>query len=294
MPHAHRLHSAAANDDASVPDLSEAAIGRLIDHPQFEAAMHHAAATIVELYDGNWLLNRIANDRGRMGLGLMILALSFGGEATGGFTAAQLQAEATAYGLCSRGRLTAFLATLRVAGFLKAVADDDRRLRRLVPTERFCALHRARWQRICAGLIPLDPAVETWLPLLDQHEFLGALADTLLEPFRAGIRVLNFVPLLRAAAERDAGVTVLFALWLGEQAGKPVTIAALARLFSVSRAHVLTVLREGQAAGLAVSTSDRGGFRAGPALAPALSRFCAVMFLHQLHALRQAAMRAGG
>jgi biotin operon repressor len=271
-------------DDNSLR-LDAAAVAALIDHPQFAAAVMAAATAMVEQYHGHWILNRLVNDRGRFILGLMILDLHFidgGGE---GFTAGRLREIAGASGVCSPGRITAFLAALRLVGFLRPIAADDRRLRRLAPTERFLDFHRDRLRKLFGALAAIDPAGDAAIAALHRPEFLAIFAHTLSVAFRRGFRVADFVPELRPTVERDAGLTMLFALLVEDAAGRAVSIASLAQRFSVSRAHVLTVMREAEHAGLAMPAGPRGGYRAGPALAATLDRLFAAMFLTHLHVI---------
>jgi biotin operon repressor len=275
-----------AGEMARAPDLSEAAISGLMRHPRFDSAMLSAATATVELYRGHWILNRLVNDRGRFVLGLMILDLHFKAGGGDGFTGGQLRLLAGLNGVCSPGRITALLAGLRLAGFLAPVAADDRRLRRLAPTHRFIDLHRERWRRHFAALGQLCPEGESALAMLGSDAFIGSFAHVLVSTYRRGFRMVAFVPELRSIAERDAGLTMLFSLLVADAAGQPVSIAALARRFAVSRAHVLMVLREAQQAGLVVPTGPRGGYRAAPTLATALRRFFATLFLVQRHGIR--------
>lgn len=254
--------------------------------------MQSAAAAIVELYRGNWVLNRLVNDRGRFILGLMIINLHFSADDGSGFTPAQLQEMAGASGVCSPGRITAFLASLRLLGLLRLVPAEDRRLRRLVPMERFLTMHRERWRRLFEALALIDPAGEIAVSGLDRPAFIAGFANALVAAYRSGLRIAQFVPALRASAERDAGLTILLSLLIAESGTQSVSIASLARRFSVSRAHVLAVLREAERAGLAAQAGPRGGYRAGPALVETLRRFFAIMFLLHAHGIGSA-QRAG-
>jgi hypothetical protein len=280
------------DEDSALLRLDDAAVATMIDHPMFAAARLAAAAAMVEQYRGHWILNRLVNDRGRFVLGLMILDLHFidgGGE---GFTAGRLRDVADASGVCSPGRITAFLAALRLVGFLAPVAADDRRLRRLAPTERFLDLHRDRLRRLFEALATIDPAGDAALAVLHRPGFLANFAHALVTAHRRGVRIAELVQELRPTVERDAGLTILFTLLVEDVAGHAVSIASLAQRFSVSRAHVLTVLREAERTGLAMPAGPRGGYRAGPALAATLDRLFAVMFLTHLHAI-DAARSAG-
>ncbi len=271
--------------DGNAPDLTEEAIASLQGHPGFEAAMLAAATAIIDLYRDNWVLNRLVNDRGRFILGLMIISLHFAADHDEGFTPAQLQETAGAAGVCSPGRITAFLASLRLLGLLRPVPTEDRRQRRLVPTERFLALHRERWRRLFEALAMIRPEGETAITALNDPVFIGGFARALVAAHCSGLRMAQFVPEVRSAVERDAGFTVLLSLLLAEVTEQSASIAVLARRFSVSRAHVLMVLREAERWGLAAPVGPRGGYRAGPGLGAVMRRFFAIMFLMHLHGI---------
>jgi biotin operon repressor len=283
--------SAPPGDDSTLR-LDTDAVDALIGHPRFDAAMLAAATAVVEQYRGHWLLNRLVNDRGRFVLGLMILDLHFNEGGGVGFTAGRLREVAGANGVCSPGRITAFLAALRLVGFLHQVAADDRRLRRLAPTERLLDLHRDRLRSLFKALALIDAAGDEAVAALHSPAFIGAFTHDLSAAYRSGLRISGLVPEIRSTVERDAGLTMLFSLLIAEASERPVSIAALAERFSVSRAHVLTVLREAERAGLAIPAGPRGGYRAGPALAATLRRFFAIMFLMHLHGI-DAARSAG-
>jgi hypothetical protein len=278
-------HIVRPDDAERAPYLNPSAVAVLADHPNFERSMRMALLATVDLYRGHWVLRRLANDRGRFLTGLIILDLHFiagGGE---GFTVAQLRKEATAHGICSPGRITALVASLRLFGLLQVAPANDRRLRLLVPTERLLALHRERWQCYFTAIALIRPEAEAALPAFGHPAFLGQFAHALVGTYRGGLRLFDLMPELRPAAERDGGMVVLCALAVADADNQSVSITDLARRFSISRAHVLTILREAEQAGLARSAGPRGGYSAGPTLMDSLRRFIATMFLIQLAGL---------
>jgi DNA-binding MarR family transcriptional regulator len=269
----------------------DTAAARLIDHPNFESAMLASAKALVDLYNGNVVLNRIFSDRGRFAAGLMILDLHFFEGRGAGFSVAQLRREAMAHGFGSPGRMTALVATMRLRGLLRAVEGADRRQRMLTPTETFFALHRARLRLQLEALALIHPEVEQALPHLHDARFLALCAHGFLSPFRRGVRVFHGVAPLQPFAERDAGLVVLFSLLLAERAGEPISIADLARRFSVSRAHVLSTFRVAGDAGLVVRDRERATFRSSPPLVDTLQQLFARLLASYLHAVDYALAR---
>lgn len=271
-------------------DLGPAAVSALESDPAFADVVHRAAAASVDSYRGRWMLNRLLNDRGRFIASLLIIDLNFSNP-EGGFTAAQLRREVAALGLCSPGRITAFLAALRLSGLIAAVETRDRRTQRLAPTEALLAMHRMRWSVQFGMLAALRPEARGAAEALVDLAFIGHCAHALMEEFRRGERLFAYVPALQPIAERDAGVTMLMALLVAEP-DQGVTITKLAQRFSVARSHVRETLRAAELEGLVRPGQARGCYLPGPALAPTIGRFFSVVFLIYLHAF--VAARAQG
>ncbi|TCT02639.1 hypothetical protein [Aquabacter spiritensis] len=271
-------------------DLSPAILAEWESHPAFPDLVRRAAAVSVELYRGHWMLNRLLNDRGRLIASLMILDLHFSAGSGQGFTAAQMRRHAIECGLCSPGRITAFLATLRLSGLLAHADGQNPGNRRLAPTEALLDVHRARWRRVFALLAELRPEARGASEALQDPAFVGHCAGVVMEAYRRGQRLYDFVPALTAIADRDAGLMVVLSL-LTADPGQSVSVSDLARRFSVARSHVLETLRAAERSGLAVAASERGGYRAGPDLAPAMGRFFSVIFEVYLHAFVTARVR---
>lgn len=236
-------------------------------HPAFPEAMNQSAASMVSLYSGNRLLNRVLNDRGRLLFGFLALYLhALPAAQGGGLTVSRMAALAAETGVCSRGRAKAMLALLRWGGYLApAEGGADRRMRPLVPTPRMVGLQRQRWQIQYRLISTLDPQVAEVEAALGDRGVFDALAIALGDGFRAGYRVLDHTPLLADIADRDSGVMILMALYVAEIEGLPApSIAELARRFHVSRAHVLQLLKDAQSGGLLARDADAGAGRLTP------------------------------
>jgi hypothetical protein len=267
------------------------AVAALRAHPGFEAAAREAAQGFIDLYQGNFLLNRILNDRGRFVLSLLAIDLHFQADlagAHGGLTAARLKAAARSLDVCSPGRVVAFLAMLRLLRLVVPGPAKDRRLRPLIASERFVEMHRLRWRCGLAALAPMLPEARLAVERIDDDRFLGIFVRALAEPFKAGWRLLEGAQILSVFAERDAGMVVALALVVARQDVGPSPLADLARRFHVSRAHVLETLRAAEQKGLVRRSEPRGGFLAEPPLVDALHDFLGAVFVTQAHAARVA------
>ncbi|WP_238120545.1 MULTISPECIES: MarR family transcriptional regulator [unclassified Xanthobacter] len=245
-----------------VDGVSAATLERLKAHPDFARAMTSSAAALAALYTGNRLLNRVLNDRGRTLFGFFALYLHALPEVQGGsLTVGRMAALAAETGVCSRGRAKAMLALMRWGGYLAPVEEGgDRRSKPLAPTARMLALHRQRWVSQFQAISQIDPQVATVVARLDDPAFFNRLAIALGDSFRSGFRVLDHAPLLADLADRDSGLMVLLSLHVAQASAQPSpSIADLARRFHVSRAHVLQLLKDAQAAGLVERDEGGGG-----------------------------------
>jgi biotin operon repressor len=283
--------AAASFPEAAVRMFGAEAINDLISAPGFPAAIQAAAGNAVRLYDGNWLRNRLLNDRGRFLAVLLILDLHFTESRGSGVTGARLRREVADLGVCSAGRATAFLAALRFKRLLMAMPQSGARERRLVPSATLLQMHRERWNGMFSAIAHIDPAAADVARDLPDDVLFGPCTHAMADCFRQGLRVFDAAPELLDVAERDAGLVMLVSLVAN---GGPVSVTQLARQFSVSRAHVANVLQRAETQGLACSEPGRNGYRASAALQPVLMRFYAVVFLTFLTALREGQRQAFG
>jgi hypothetical protein len=233
--------------------LDPDAISGLRSCEGFQAAMRAAARSTVALYRGNRLLNSLMNDRARALFAHVALYLHFAGEP--GLTVGAVKQLCVRLGLCSPGRCEAVLALMRAAGFFSAVPHADRRRRLLVPTEKLINLQCERWAAHLEAMRLVMPKAEDYCAALGDEVFVRAFVISLVEKFIAGLRVLDHAPELEMFAERNAGMVILFNLALAGPADSPfppavpvpLSINAQATTFSVSRKHVLTMLRDAEA-----------------------------------------------
>jgi hypothetical protein len=147
---------------------------------------------------------------------------------------------------------------MRAAGLFAAAPDADRRRRPLVPTEKLLSLHRERWGPQFNALSQVIPEATSYRAALTDPVFIRTLVVEFAWRFISGWRALDAVPQLEIFADRNAGMVILFSLALAGPADgsfppigpMPLSINALATRFSVSRKHVLTLLRDAEAEGL--------------------------------------------
>ena len=243
------------------------------------------------LYRSDRLLNALMNDRARALFSHVALYLHYAEENSGrpGLTIGAMKELCVRLALCSGGRCEAMLALMRAAGMLAAVPNPDRRRRPLVPTEKLLALHRDRWGAHFDAMSAAIPAAIAYRAALDNPTFIRVFVLELGRRFISGLRILDAAPELELFAERNAGVMVLYSLALAGPADEafppvgpvPLSINALATRFSVSRKHVLTMLRDAEAqALLARGGSANNEITLLPRGREALEMMLATMFLY--------------
>jgi hypothetical protein len=281
-------------------ELAPAAVAALCGHPQFAAAMRTLLADNVRLYRGNRILNYVGYDRGRLIVGILALYLHVSrrdDDPGSGLTAQRLKALCVEQDVCSAGRARAMLSLLQLFGYLARAPAAGGRYKQLAPTALLIDFLRERWSAMLGATALMLPDVAAARVALAREDFLAALVRGVVDQFRTGIRTLAVTPALRPFAEHNAGLMILSSLALAGAAADtmppsaPVhmSISELARRFSVSRAHVLRLIRDAVAHGLI----ERGGggqetITFTPALSDALRQSVALLFLFYAHCARAA------
>ena len=273
------------------PDIGPSQLGALISRPGFDTAMLNIARRIVADHRGSWLMNRILSDRGRMMAAYMALDLHFTDPLRRGFSVVQLRDVAAQYGFASRGRMTAWVASLRLFGLLSDGAPG--RPRRVLPTAKLLLIARSRMNDFYQSIGHFYPLSHAVGPLLQQEWFFAGIIAGFTEPYRSGQRILDATPELAGLAEQEAGITVLMSILLKDAAGEAITIAALAREFDISRAHVRGILRRGATLGLVSRAPGAEAYRALPGLAEVMRRFFAALCEVHIFAWHRALAQAG-
>ncbi|MGJ5177029.1 hypothetical protein ACQR16_01670 [Bradyrhizobium oligotrophicum] len=264
------------------------AVIRLRGHVGFAQAMRASTAAAVRLYRGDRILNALLSDRARALFPHVALYLHFVGERDGelGLTVGAMKEMCARLDLCSGGRCEAMLALMRAAGMVASASNLDRRRRPLVPTDRLIALHRERWGVQFDAMTSVIPAAVAYRAALNDPAFVKSFVLELGRRFIAGVRVLDGAPELGPFAERTAGMVILFSLAQGGEPDRPfppdgpvpLSINGLATRFSVSRKHVLTLLRDAQEQGLLARGND--AITIQPRGREAVERMLATMFLY--------------
>jgi hypothetical protein len=272
-------------------ELGPETLAALCGHPQFPHAMRAVLTGHVGLYRGNRILNYVGYDRGRLVVGLLALYLHVSrrpDDPTSGLTAHALKSLCVEQDVCSPGRARAMLSVLRLFGYVAPVPGSDRRYKLLAPTDLLTAWLRQRWSMLFGALAMVLPEGVDALARLERDDFVAALVRQVVHHYRSGLRALQVSPELGLFAERNAGLNILFSLVIAGDVDdtmpptRPVriSISELARRFSVSRVHVLRLLRDAAAEGLvARSGAGQEAVTILPPLSRALRDGVAIFFL---------------
>jgi hypothetical protein len=277
------------------------AITALCEQPRFPRAIRATASGLSSMYHGRHLLNWLMDDRGRMLLGYLAIYLHATRDprdSSSGLTPTRIKALCTEFDVCSPGRAGAMLSLMRFSGYLTPDIDIiDRRQRRLVATDKLYALLRSRLKLHYSAMAPLFADGEAMLAALDDKIVDGALVAAMVKRYRAGFRLVSAAPELGLFGERNGGMLILASLIAAGQEDDtvppsrpvPISIAALARRFAVSRPHVLKLIREAEERGfLERPGPDLRVVVLKPALIDATQRFFAASYLFLADCMREA------
>jgi hypothetical protein len=265
-------------------------IAALQAHPRFTAASRTAATGYIALWQGNRLLNVLLSDRIRLLISMFAVHLHFlrrPNDPHSGLTVSRMTALCSEQKFCSPGRAKAMLMLMRVFGYLAPSPNEaDRRLRRLVPTERLMALHRARIQRQFEAVVMVFPEYAEAFSAHSHPDFAAFYICRFCDKFLAGFRFVDCAPDMRLFVDHNAGVMILCTMLLSGEVDDvyppilpvPVSSSALSRRFGVSRAHVRRLLQDAEHQGL-LERLDGDRVRLLPRLAQAVSDFMAANFM---------------
>lgn len=241
------------------------ALAALRARPGFPAAVRHAARAGLSLYETDPIRRLVISDRGRFVFMNGALHLHF--NVPGGLTASGLRDSLALAGIAGPNRAAAVIALLRWGGYLEAAPGGDRRRRVLRPTAVLVETFREMVRDQFVALAIVAPEYAHAAALLDQAAFFAEFLARQYRGFAAGFRLTGLAPGSERFVDSNCGMPLLLSLYLAET---PPSVSALARRFGVSRAHVLRLLGEAEAMGLAARQPT---LRARPPLEDMVSGF---------------------
>jgi hypothetical protein len=243
-------------DDLIRGPLSAEAVAALRAHPLLANAVYTSVGALCAIARKPPV---VINDLGRLVIGNIALYLHFSRDPTdpsSGLSTTRMNALCVEQKVCSKGRTLAVMALMRNAGDLVPAAYQvDQRLRLLVPTEKLINTCRQYWEAIFRGMALAIPRRSDAVAALQREEVFAAFLQVFGGYFCAGMRMFKLEAELTSFAQRNAALAILFSLLLAGQDGRTnsparISVAKLARRFSVSRPQVLRVLDAAVEAGL--------------------------------------------
>ena len=196
---------------------SDESIAALRAHPRFREAAAIAASANVEFYQGNWLANRVLNDRARFVITQFCMYVHHTrrpDDPKSGLTAARMREMCLDHKICSAGRAEAMLLMMRAGGYLlRETVAEDKRVRRYIPTEKLVGLVRERQKRILRGADMLEREPRFVAALESDLDFHARFVANMVESFLAGFRMVRFVPELERIFERDGGLIIMMSVF---------------------------------------------------------------------------------
>lgn len=295
--------SAAAEILASV----NADAAAICAHPAFpDIARRHVDMAIrhIEAYPA---LARLSSEEAHRVIGGVLSALHRCRDVTdprSGATLTRVQAFAARYGVCSPNRVKNMINMKLQAGYWRHAAPaQDRRIKRLEPTEKGEALHMLLATASLSLVSPFAPDMEFLALLADDPDFAGRYAAEGINIYAAGARVAGAIPETAPFLTHVAGRQVMLKLWqelmtLEEQGDRSGVVRLpfqeVTAAFGVSRPQVRRMVDAAEASGL-LRVLEPGG-RALQLLPPFVSlqvRFTSVLLAFVLNAARRAASYTG-
>ncbi|MCF8506359.1 MAG: hypothetical protein K9G59_15715 [Caulobacter sp.] len=259
--------------------------------PGFPEAHRQAVEGALAYAHGHTAFQATVSDAGQFFLCGVALYM----DASGGLTHRRLRGLMGDSGLISAGRASALLWRLRLGKFIEPLDGDAGKglLKRFVPTRAMEDAFRERFRVDLQAITILEPAIAPVLARLDEPAvFRGLIRQMGDDLISAAVREEPRLKVYNRIAARTAGVLVMYELVTsvtGEGdfpcCGVAATsVAGLARKFGVSRSHILSLLRQMEAAGFIRFDADSGRPVILPPMREALRLCEALVFMGQIRA----------
>ena len=227
----------------------------LIGHPRFGEAVRVLAQNMRTVAAGDPALDGVFKDAGRYIAAMLVIHL----HVSGGLTLPRLKQLCATSGFLSEGRARAMLQYLRYLGFVELVTPGGTRgiPARYAPTPTLMVA----WLRHLAAALDaariIDPAVGLVLEQLDRPDVADLLVKVNCETLLASAHLAYQEALfLNVFMHRYAGTQIVWILILADEEvfpprkPVPLSMAANAKQFRVSRIHIKRLLSDAERAGL--------------------------------------------
>jgi hypothetical protein len=269
----------AATTDRAV---DSAAVDRLAAHPRSGEAMRRSIAGALAFYDADPKTNAMFLDLGSMALAIIALYL----DASGGLTHRRLKEIGQTSSMLSGGRASAILALMRLKGFIRREHDAHRQVLyrpEAVLRHWFLARFEIEIQAQAVVAPEVAPLVAMWKEPGLFERWIRHAGEAMV---RVGTEPTAKDDGFNRTGAKRAGSLILFQMMQATDRGGEfpragpfaLSVTEIAKRFSVSRSHVLRVLRELEREGFMTRPSDGEGALT-PNLPPLFRRYWAITTL---------------
>ena len=264
-----------------------------LTRPGLDDAIRSSVRGAVAYYDAAPALHRDVKDVSRFMLGVLALYL----DASGGLTHRRLRELSGKSGILSAGTATAVLLRLQLIGYVTRAEAANGHSRPYRPTPAMEAAFRGRMRIEFEALTHVTDQVDLILARFDEPEVFAMLMAMMGDQSMMAAGSPNpDIAAFNALAVRAAGLLILFEVMAKADTGgafPPVgevelSVAAIARRYQVSRSHVLSVLRDIEAAGWIEKAGRDGTWRLRPALRADVRTFYGITYLGLIRAAEMA------
>ena len=264
-----------------------------LTRPGLDEAMRASASGALAYYDAAPALHRDIKDINRFLLGVLALYL----DASGGLTHRRLRELSGKSGILSAGSATAVLLRLQLIGYVTRTDAANGHSRPYKPTPAMQAAFRGRMRVEFQALTHVTDEIDEMLARFDEPEVFAMLMTMMGEQSMQAAGSPNpDIAAFNALSVRSAGLLILFDLMTKADTGgafPPVgevelSVAAIARHYQVSRSHVLSVLRDIEAAGWIEKGPRDGAWILLPALGADIRIFYGITYLGLIRATEMA------
>ena len=263
--------------------LDEAVVREMVAHPGFAAACKDCMRRSIQ--PGNQQMYQILRDMSGMFYAIFTLYL----DARSGLTMSAIQQFCAEAGLSSPGRSAALLLMLRLKGFVVPDPIPGRnRARRYIPTPAMEATMREFISIQLSSLTYIEPEAAQAASRFGERAifqpFVIALGEGLVDMLKKGSAERSDITLF---SQRSAGSFILYHLAVSGEDDDTypprgpirMSVTSLAKRYSVSRSHVLKLLRDAERAGLLTRDAENLTCQFTEKLCDALNRYHAAFFM---------------
>ncbi|MBS7844590.1 hypothetical protein KFF47_17550 [Pseudomonas fluorescens] len=261
-------------------------------HVEFEVCIRTHYALLLEPYSKRPFFYKTALKFNRLMVSFALLSAYFSQAVP---LLSKVKALCVARGFCSRNGLESIFLLFRALGFMKVAGHpDDSRLRVFSPSSQACREVRSMLACVVEPLAMLYPqnSLIRQLGELDDRAFLAVYFKGFARMFEANVTLDQLLPECYWLVNRDAGHLLMLAIYNDacalDKTGagfRSSSYLSLAEQLSVSKTHVIRLVREG---------ADRGFFKIHsktqlevlPPFVVLVRRFMAYSFAISLHSLQ--------